>query len=70
MNSHKNLASFDTLVDPEAAKVRNEMSWRTCNPVCKRSVIKFQRLVKLVLLIFIYVKHALLGRKSRKFRQP
>ena len=34
LDYHKNLASFDTLVDPEAAKVRNEMSWRACNPVC------------------------------------
>ena len=33
LDLHKNLASFDTLVDPEAAKVRNEMSWRACNPV-------------------------------------
>ena len=32
---HKNLASFDTLVDPEAAKVRNEMIWRVFKPVCR-----------------------------------
>ena len=31
---HENLASFDTLVDPEAAKVKNEMLLRAFKPVC------------------------------------
>ena len=34
MSSHENLASFDTIVDPEAAKVKNEMLWRVFKPVC------------------------------------
>ena len=34
LTSHKNLASFDTLVDPKAAKVRNKMLWRSFKPVC------------------------------------
>ena len=34
LTSHEKLASFDTLVDPEAAKVKNEMLWRAFNPVC------------------------------------
>ena len=32
--SPKTLAVFDTLVDPEAAKVKNVMLWRACKPVC------------------------------------
>ena len=33
LTSHENLASFDALVDPEAAKVKNEMLWSAFNPV-------------------------------------
>ena len=41
--SHKNLASFDTLVDPKATKVRNEMLWRSFKPVCESFVRKCER---------------------------
>ena len=34
LTSHKKLASFGTIVDPEVAKVRNAMVWRSFKPVC------------------------------------
>ena len=33
MTSHENLASFDAILDPEAAKEKNEILWRAFNPV-------------------------------------
>ena len=47
MTSHKNLAVFDTLVDPEAAKVKNEMLWRAFKPVCNVTRISTVRVFKL-----------------------
>jgi hypothetical protein len=33
-DSNNNLVPFDTLVDPDAEKVRNEKLWRAFKPVC------------------------------------
>ena len=44
LTSHKKLASFGTIVDPEVAKVRNAMVWRSFKPVwpVQRVLSRFQ----------------------------